>query len=139
MDKEIKTNEYRPKWSNDEVLVFFYLNLSKKTARSLGEALGCEYMEEWGTSEIMGGLGKDKKSNVFRFKTPVGKSREACRRFEEFEELVEWADPVDLKMESRDRNLEKVVKMLRDVKTCAPDNSYKRQIDRIVGQLYEVK
>ena len=80
---EIKMSKYRPRYAKDEVLASFYLNLSKKTARWLGEVLGYEFLEEW-------------SENVFRFKTPKGKVREACGQFENFDELVEWAAPEEI-------------------------------------------
>jgi hypothetical protein len=117
---------YRPRWSKDEVLAFFYLNLSKKTAQRLGEALGYELVGEW-------------SENIFRFKTPMGKAGEACGQFESFDELVEWAEPVDLKLEFRGKNLEGIVKMMRDVDYAVSNKRYKEQIDKVVKQLYKVK
>ena len=118
-------NGYRPKWSENEVVAFFYLNLSESTARPLGEALGYEY------------LGKQDDSH--RFRVPEGKAGEACKRLESFEELVEWAEPVDLKMESRCQTLDEAVQKMRGVDYCTPNRDYKEQIDEIVKHLYKVK
>jgi hypothetical protein len=118
--------KYRPRYSKDEVLAFFYFNLSEKTAQRLGEALGYEFIGEWA-------------ENVFRFKTPEGKAREACGQFESFGELVEWAEPVDLKMESRSKNLEEVIKLMKDVDYVASNKCYNEQLDKVVKQLYNVK
>ena len=121
-------NKYRPKWSNDEVLAFFYLNLSEKTAKNLGEALGYEYLGEWSDN------------NVFRFRTLEGGAKEACELLENrFSELIEWAEPVDLKIDSRCQSLDDVVEMVKNVDWCTTNKDYKKQIEAIVTHLYKVK
>ena len=117
-----------PVWSPDEVLVFFYLNHDENFARQFGEALGYKYVGMWGDHK-----------EVYMFKTPEGKSKDASREFESYSRFIEWAEPRDLKMAARCDSLEEAIEKLKRVNYCANDRSYEEQIDEIFKALSRPK
>lgn len=127
--------KYRPRLSKDEFIVSFLSrrDVSLGDAKELGKLLGCEYAGEWPNKS-------GANAYIFRASEGIGLD-EAMARFKKLQEfLVDWVDTLDVRWEARYNNLEaEVTRMINDVDYETDAKDYKKQIDKIVEQLYKVK
>jgi hypothetical protein len=101
-------------------------------ARSLGKHLGYEpAMED-------GGKWRNWRDchDIYIFRVPAGKEDEACRRFEQYPGIVQYAETRDLKMEARCDQIDDMIALLdgelRDLaERCVSDKKYRAKLEEI--------
>lgn len=119
---------YKGRHAKGEILVSFRNNCGNKNfARIFGKAIGYELSDEE----------YERGTDCFIYKTKVGKEKEACERFEELSDFVELACRRDVKLESRWKDLENAIEMLRDIHDNVelPDKEYTEKIKEIADYL----
>jgi len=122
--------DYQPNYSKDKILVKFKEGLDLSFAEKFAEKLGYKLIEKY--------------PHLDCYVLEV-KSDEVTKTISNFEqnylEFIEWVNKFDLKLDSRWRGLEKILKKVEQLNDNVdiPGENYNLFLDKIIDELKKLK
>ncbi len=128
--KPLTSKGYIPDYAPGEIIVQFRADVDhgEEFTTAFGKALGYEQID---CKTVCGGI---------PYRVQVGKEKEAIRDLQRYTKFVETAYRYDRKVERRVRAIDQVVSELQDLNDHdISDRAWRREIDRIVGDLLKLR
>lgn len=123
-------SEYEPEYAEGEILVSFRIEAGEGFARDLGQTL--DY-------DLKGRDGRWEYGDAVVYEVPAGEEDEACEKFEDREDFVDWAARRDVRLEKRWEGVEEAEEMLDEIDFKAGSDECKEKLDELISFLEELK